>query len=138
MGTEIEASRDYKKTINEINNEYVPVKIKSSAPAGNVYEYEDERIIARAVFHIQNYSDQEQSISFLLYQHNYITNEDQLFNLEHVYICLVDGTEIEIENGVIKIPGGETMMLCVEGVPRDQSKVMTSRSAPEVEIVKLD
>lgn len=136
--TEITSSRYYNKIQNEINNEYVPVKLESP-PVGYIYQDIDGRIKSRSVFHIQNHSDQEQSITFLLYQPNYKTKqEDQLFDLEYVYIWLDVETDIEVETGIIKIPGGETMMISVNGIARDPSKVITTRSSPEIEVVKMD
>lgn len=136
--TEKESSRNCSKIEDEINNEYVPVKIISAVPAGGVFQDKEGRLIAGSVFHVENNSDQEQSITFLLYQYNYKTKENQLFDIEHVYMYLHDHTKIEVENGVIKIPGGETMEIGIMGIPRDPSKVFTSRGSPKVEVVKLD
>lgn len=136
--TEITSSRDYNILQNEISNEYAPVKLMNPVPAGGVYQDEEGRIKSGSYFHIQNDSDQEQSITFLLYQHNFKIREDQFFDLEHVYVCINTDTEIEIENGIIKIPGGKTMQIHVEGIARDPSKAMTSRGGSKVEVVKLD
>lgn len=43
-----------------------------------------------------------------------------------------------MENGVIKIPGGETMKIHAEGIARDHSKMQTSETSPGVKIIKLN
>lgn len=135
----------YSKMQDEINNEYVPVRLTDPdhIPVGNIYQDQDGRIKSRSLFSIQNNSNQEQSITFLLYQHYYKIEEDQLFvfdqlfDLEHVYTCNDSDTEVEMENGVIKISGGETMKIHVIGIARDCSKAQVSGTSPSVKIIKL-
>lgn len=47
-----------------------------------------------------------------------------------MYIYYDINTKVEMENGVITVPGGETMWINVEGIARDYSKVQTSETSP--------
>lgn len=122
------------KIIGEVRTKYLPVRFTTSNPTGGVFKDGD----AGAIFTIKNYSNQEQAVSFLVYQHNDTTGEDHLFNLEHVYFFLGVNLNEEIENGVVKIPGGQSRDIFIEAKAKDSSTVLASRGAPNVEIVILD
>lgn len=135
---EIDSYRNYETLYDEISNKYAPVRIETPIPPGYILQEEDGRKISFSTFHIKNYSKQEQKITFVLYQHYWKTQDYQLFNIDRVYVCHDIETKVEMENGVIEIPGGAEMWINVEGVARDPSNVVTSRSGPDVRVVVLD
>lgn len=138
VSAEADSVHDYDRMKNSMNNRYNPVRMTDNAPEGVVDEDKNGRKKAEAVFYIKNHTNQNQKVTFLLYQHNVTTHEVELFNLEHVYTCFDANTKSEIENGVLTIPGGETMQIHVEGVARNYSKVQISEISPYVKIIKLN
>lgn len=120
---------------NIIRNIYLPVRITSTRPPASGEIFNDGS--AWAFFDFKNYSRQEQKVYFLVYQHNFSTDEDQLFDIENMYLLDTACAEEEIENGVLKIPAGESRHMLIEAKAKDSSKVMSSRGAPNVEVVTL-
>ena len=55
-----------------------------------------------------------------------------------MYIYYDINTKVEMENGVITVPGGETMWINVEGIAKDYSKVQTSETSPITPSAQLE
>lgn len=138
VSVKTDSSNDYDNIKNRLNNKYNPVRMTDTVPEGVVEEDSNGNKKAEVIFYIKNHSKYDKEVTFLLYQQNSITLEDQLFDLEHVYICFDVNTKTEMENGVITIPGGETMRIHAEGIARDYSKVQISGTSPGVKVINID
>lgn len=120
---------------------YQPVAITDSLGQINNDLDDETRIYAYSAMNVKNYSDREQKITFVVFQHNIEKDYDCFFDIDNIYINMRrTDDEVVIQDGIVKVPAGETLLVSLDATARDGSKATTTRSGvgASIEVVILD